>query len=163
MSGAAIVSALKTSGVRFVASVPDRVTSEGVLRRVATDRDLTLVRVCKEDEGVSVCAALSYCDKRALMLMQRTGLMDSMNMLQWVVEYELPVVMLIGLLGHESDMAPADSPKRAISALPGVLDAVGIEHRFLHSAGDEAMIPAAIARAYARSAPVALLVGRTPL
>ena len=80
--GAAIIDAIKRSGVEFVVSVPDRVTSETVLRGVAGDPALKLVRVCKEDEGVSICAALSFCDKRALLLMQNTGLLDSINALR---------------------------------------------------------------------------------
>ena len=110
ISGEAIVDAFKRSGVEFVVSVPDRVTSETVLRRVAADATLKLVRICKEDEGVSICAALSFCDKRALLLMQNTGLLDSINALRGIaVEYKLPVVMTVGLLSHESAAPPAQS------------------------------------------------------
>src|ERR1700752_5015880 len=97
------IEAIKRAGVEFVVSVPDRVTSETVLRPIAADPALKLVRVCKEDEGISICAALSFCDKRALLLMQQTGLLDSLNSLRGIaVEYGLPVVMMVGLLGHES-------------------------------------------------------------
>lgn len=162
ITGTGIIAAIKSAGVRFVASVPDRVTSEGVLRRMADDPEISLVRVCKEDEGVSICAALSYCNKRALLLMQHTGLMDSLNMLQWSVSYSMPIVMIVGLLGHESDVPPAASAKRPIRAIPGVLDAIGIEHEFLHAAGDERRIRPAFDRAYSQSKPIALLIGRTP-
>ena len=163
LSGAAIVDAIKQSGVEFVVSVPDRVTSESVLRRVAADATLKLVRVCKEDEGVSICAALSICDKRALLLMQCTGLLDSVNALRAIaVEYQQPVVMMVGLLGHESDGAPAESPNYGVRIVPRILDAMGIAHEFLHCAGDEQRIAPAIARAYKESAPRALLIGRSP-
>ena len=163
IEGAAIVEAIKRAGVEFVVSVPDRVTSETVLRPIAADPALRLVRVCKEDEGVSICAALSFCDKRAVLLMQQTGLLDSLNALRGIaVEYSLPVVMMVGLLGHESDSPPEASRKYGVRIVQPVLDAMGVAHEFLHAPGDEKRITAAIERAYATYAPLALLIGRTP-
>ena len=164
ISGASIIDALKRSAVEFVVSVPDRVTSETVLRGVASDATLKLVRVCKEDEGVSICAALSFCDKRALLLMQNTGLLDSVNALRGIaVEYQLPVVMMVGLLSHESTVPPAQSKSYGARIVTPILDAMGIAHEFLHSAGDEQRIAPAIERAYANSTPLVLLIGRSPI
>ena len=164
ISGAAIVDAIKHSGIGFVVSVPDRVTSETVLRRVASDAALKLVRVCKEDEGVSICAALSFCDKRALLLMQNTGLLDSVNALRGIaVEYKLPVVMMVGLLSHESAAPPVQSKNYGVRIVTPILDAMGIAYEFLHSAGDEQRITPAIERAYTDSTPLALLIGRSPV
>ncbi|MBI4192820.1 MAG: decarboxylase [Betaproteobacteria bacterium] len=164
VEGAAIVDAIKRSGVEFVVSVPDRVTSETVLRQVASDSALRLVRVCKEDEGVSICAALSFCDKRAILLMQHTGLLDSVNALRGIaVEYRLPVVMMVGLLGHESDAVPAQSRSYGVRIVAPILDAMGIAYEFLHRAGDEQRIAPAVERAYANSTPLALLIGRSPV
>jgi sulfopyruvate decarboxylase subunit alpha len=163
IEGAAIVEAIKRAGIEFVVSVPDRVTSESVLRPIAADPALKLVRVCKEDEGISICAALSFCDKRALLLMQQTGLLDSLNALRGIgVEYSLPVVMMVGLLGHESDSAPATSRKYGVRIVEPVLDAMGVAHEFLCAPGDEKRIAPAIERAYTAGAPLALLIGRTP-
>ena len=164
ISGTAIVEAFKRSGVEFVVSVPDRVTSETVLRRVASDATLKLVRICKEDEGVSICAALSFCDKRALLLMQNTGLLDSINALRGIaVEYKLPVVMMVGLLSHESAAPPVQSKNYGARIVTPILDAMGIAYEFLHSAGDEQRIAPAIERAYAHSTPLVLLIGRSPV
>ncbi|MSP97939.1 MAG: decarboxylase [Betaproteobacteria bacterium] len=164
VSGAAIVDAIKRGGVEFVVSVPDRVTSETVLRRVASDSALKLVRVCKEDEGVSICAALSFCEKRAVLLMQNTGLLDSVNALRGIaVEYKLPIVMMVGLLSHESAAPPTQSRSYGVRIVTPILDAMGIAYEFLHSAGDEQRIAPAIARAYANSIPLVLLFGRSPV
>ena len=73
-SGKEIIDAIKKAGVEFIISVPDIVTSDGLLWPISKDPDLKLVRVCKEDEGVSICAAMSYSNTRALLLMQQTGL-----------------------------------------------------------------------------------------
>src|ERR1700722_1850785 len=100
--GAAIIAAIKRAGVQFVLSVPDIVTSAGLLFPIAADRNLKLVRVCKEDEAVGISAGLSFCGKRSLLLIQHTGLLDSINAIRAVaVQYSLPVVMMVGLLEKE--------------------------------------------------------------
>ena len=48
-SGREIIAAIKAAGVEFVVSVPDIVTSEGLLWPLSSDPELKLVRVCKED------------------------------------------------------------------------------------------------------------------
>ena len=66
LKGSGIIAAIKASGIEFVLSVPDIVTSGGLLRPIARDPELKLIRVCKEDEGIGIASGLSYCDKRAL-------------------------------------------------------------------------------------------------
>src|SRR5918996_2438285 len=107
LTGAKILAAVKQSGVEFVLAVPDIVTSKGVLFPIAADKELKLVRVCKEDECVGIASGLSYSDKRALILIQYTGFLDSLNAIRAVaVEYKQPICMMVGLLGHEPERAP---------------------------------------------------------
>ena len=118
--GADIISALKRAGVRHVAALPDITTSAGLLWPLSEDPELTLIRLSKEDEGVSICAALNYCEKRAVLLMQQTGLMDSLNNIRAVgCEYEQPVCMVVGLLGKEPDRTPAESASFGVKAWHG--------------------------------------------
>ena len=160
LEGPPILSAIKESGVEVVVSVPDIVTSEGLLRPVAADPGLRHIRVCKEDEGVSICAALSYCGTRALMMMQQTGMYDSMNAIRAIAAgYGLPVCMLIGLQGAVADEDPRRSGKHIVRCALPALDAVEVEHHVLRRAGDVRVIAPAIEDAYRRSRPVALFVG----
>lgn len=157
-----MIDAIKAAGVDFVVSVPDIVTSEGLLWPLSRDPDLRLIRVCKEDEGVSICAGLSFCDRRALLLIQQTGLLDSMNALRVIaVEYALPICLLVGLQGKEPDRTPRDSASYGVQIIEPILDVMGIAHALIEAPGDESAITSAIESAYARSEPVVLLVGRT--
>src|SRR5258708_33052074 len=79
LHGGAIIAAIKASGVQFILSVPDIVTSSGLLRPISRDPDLRLVRVSKEDECIGIASGLSYCNKRALILIQYTVFFDSIN------------------------------------------------------------------------------------
>ena len=115
-----------------------------------------------EDEGVSICAALNFCDIRAVLLMQQTGLMDSLNNIRCVAcEYEQPVCMVVGLLGKEPDRAPTASANFGVRVIQPVLDAMEIDHILIEGSGDVAQLPAAIDRAYAKSRPLVALIGRS--
>ena len=163
LTGSKIIAAIKGAGVEFVLSVPDIHTSHGLLRPIANDPALRLVRVCKEDECIGIASGLHYCDKRALSLIQSTGFLDSINAIRGVaVEYAQPICMMIGLLGHEPDKAPRDSSRYGVRIIEPILDAMGIAHHLINEDADAAKIPPAIEQAYARSQPVALLIGRRP-
>ena len=160
-SGSELIAALKKSGVQHIAALPDITTSDGLLWPLSKDPELTLIRLSKEDEGVSICAALSYCEKRAVLLMQQTGLMDSLNNVRAVgCEYEQPVCMLVGLLGKEADKAPIESASFGVRIIEPVLDAMEIDHILIDGPEDVAHLPAAIDRAYQTSRPMVALLGR---
>jgi sulfopyruvate decarboxylase subunit alpha len=164
LHGSAILDAIKAAGVEFILSVPDIVTSAGLLRPISRDPALRLVRVCKEDECVGIASGLSYYDKRALILIQYTGFLDSLNAIRAVaVEYEQPICMMIGLLGHEPERAPTQSGRYGVRIIEPVLDAMGIAHDLVSTDADVHKIKPAIERAYVQSLPVALLIGRRPL
>src|ERR1700704_3694851 len=161
LHGASIIAAIKASGVEFVLSVPDIVTSAGLLRPIARDPDLRLVRVCKEDECIGIASGLHYCDKRALSLIQSTGFLDSINAIRGVaVEYAQPICMMIGLLGHDGATPPRNSPRYGVRIMEPILDAMGIPHHLINEDADVAKIRPAIDDAYKNSHPVALLIGR---
>ncbi|MGI9394587.1 MAG: decarboxylase, partial [Boseongicola sp.] len=141
-SGAAIIAELKRSNVREVIALPDIVTSDGLLWPISRDSEFRLTRVCKEDEGVSICAAMSFNGTCAVMLMQQTGLMDSLNVIRAVgVDYECPVIMMVGLQGKESGKLPNASASYGVRIVEPVLDAMGLSHSLIECPGDEAAIP----------------------
>jgi sulfopyruvate decarboxylase TPP-binding subunit len=163
LTGANIIKAIKQSGVEFILAVPDIVTSKGLLFPIAADKDLKLVRVCKEDECVGIAAGLSYGDKRALILIQYTGFLDSLNAIRAVaVEYKQPIVMMVGLLGHEPERLPTESGRYGVRIIEPICDAMGIPHHLISQDSDVAKIKPAIDKAYTESSSVAMLIGRRP-
>ena len=162
-SGGRIIDGLVAAGVRFVAAVPDIVTSDGLLWPISRDNRLRLVRVSKEDEGVSICAAMSYNGTRSVLLMQQTGLLDSLNAIRAIgVDYGLPVVMLVGLQGKEPELLPERSSSYGVRIVKPILDVMGIEHSAIETDGDVDSIEAGIADAYSGSRPRVFLMGRGP-
>lgn len=163
LKGSPIIAAIKASGVEYILSVPDIVTSGGLLRPISRDPELKLIRVCKEDECIGIASGLYYCDKRALSLIQYTGFLDSINAIRGIgVEYAQPICMMIGLLGHDPTTTPRNSPRYGVRIIEPILDAMGIPHHLINEDKDVAKIQPAIEDAYATSHPVALLIGRRP-
>ncbi|MFZ1726508.1 MAG: decarboxylase [Albidovulum sp.] len=162
-SGREIISLIKKSGIREIVALPDIVTSDGLLWPISRDPAFRLTRICKEDEGVSICAAMSYNGTRALLMMQQTGLMDSLNAIRAIgVDYERPIVMMVGLQGKEPHVHPDQSAAYGVRIIRPVLDAMELTHSLIEEPCDVAHIPDAIDRAYAASRPHVFLIGRPP-
>ncbi len=163
-SGAEIIRQIKAANVREIVALPDIVTSDGLLWPISKDPEFRLTRICKEDEGVSICGAMSYNGTRAVLMMQQTGLMDSLNAIRAIgVDYELPIVMLVGLQGKEPHLLPDASASYGVRIVRPVLDAMGLSHSLIEEPQDVAHIPTAIDAAYANSRPHIFLVGRAPV
>ena len=164
IQGGSIIESLVEADVHTVVALPDIVTCEGVLWPIAEDSRFRLVMVCKEDEGVSICAALSYCKKRAVLLIQHTGFLDSVNSIRaTAVEYQLPVVMLVGLQGMEPGISMQQSRSVGIRALASICNGLELKYEEISSEEDAARVAPAIQTAYARSQPIALFLTAAPL
>jgi sulfopyruvate decarboxylase subunit beta len=162
-SGGKIIQLIKFAGIREIVAVPDIVTSDGLLWPISRDPEFRLTRVCKEDEGVSICGAMSYNGTRAVLMMQQTGLMDSLNAIRAIgVDYKLPIVMFVGLQGKEPAIYPDESAVYGVRIIRPVLDAMQLSHSLIEEPGDEANIPEHIEQAYAMSRPHIFLIGRSP-
>lgn len=159
--GTEIIDALKAAQTEYVCALPDIWTSHGLLWPLSKDPALKLIRLCKEDEGVSICTGLSYANRRATLLMQYTGFLDSVNAVRAIaVNYAVPVCMLIGLLGKEPGVPAAQSKRYDTRITQGILDVMGVENFTIEGSEDVALLPPAIERAYAQSRPLAVLLGR---
>jgi sulfopyruvate decarboxylase subunit alpha len=175
LSGDSIIREINASGIEFVMSVPDITTSEGLLRPLAKGHSRPkdgvaslaygprLIRICKEDEGVAICAGLSYTGKRGLLLIQQTGLLDSINAIRGVaVEYSLPICMMVGLLEKEVGVMPRQSARYGVRIVEPILEAMGIGYHNIEAQGDVAKIRPAIDAAFKDSKPTVILIGQRP-
>ena len=158
-----IIQEIKRAGIRFVVALPDATTRHHLLKSLLQDPELRVVQVWKEDEGVSICSGLFAAGQRALLLMQNTGLLDSLNSVRGTaVELQFPVCMMVGLLAKEPGVQPTESKNYGVRIIEPVLDAMGVEHAFVEQPEDVQKIVPAVEDAYARLAPTALLIGREP-
>ena len=159
-----LIREIKRAGIRFIVALPDRTTSEHLLKTLLKDPEFRVVQVCKEDEGVSICSGLYSAGHRALLLMQYTGLLDSINAVRGVaMEGRNPVCMMVGLLQKEPGVPPTQSRRYGLRIVEPVLDAMQVEHHLIEAPYEADKVAPAVERAYAESRPVVMLIGREPI
>lgn len=98
-----IADTLRESGVNFVCSVPCGLLS-GLLANISTKKEIMHVPVTREEEGVGVCAGAYLGGARPALLMQNSGLGNSLNaLLSLTGEYELGLILVIGYRGRKEE------------------------------------------------------------
>ena len=163
LHGQRVIDAIKRAGVDYVLAVPDLHTSQGLLKPISQDPDLKLIRVCKEDECLGISAGLSYGGKRALILIQYTGMLYAMNAIRAIAcEHSMPICLMVGLLGHQGGSA-RESKRLGLRIVEPLLDVLGVEHVLIDGDPDAPKVTEGVSRAYERSKPIAFLVARRPV
>ena len=75
-----IVAGLKKAGIDFVATLPDEKMVE-VIRTVEGDPGLKHIPLCREEEGIGICAGAYLAGKKTALIMQNAGFLNSCNAL----------------------------------------------------------------------------------
>ena len=102
-SAAAIVAGLKNAGIDFVATLPDEKMLE-LIRAVEKDADFKHVPLCREEEGVGICAGAYLAGKRTALIMQNAGFLNSCNALTTTsIQFQIPALLLIYYAGDIGD------------------------------------------------------------
>ena len=100
LEGPAVVATLKASGVTHAVWIPDSELGRWE-SALASDRDLKLIRVCREGEAFAVAAGLYLGGKRPVVLIQCTGLFEAGDSLRNVLhDMKLPLFAVIGVRSY---------------------------------------------------------------
>jgi sulfopyruvate decarboxylase subunit alpha len=103
ISAATIVAGVKKAGIDFVATLPDEKILE-VIRAVEKDTELKHVPLCREEEGVGICAGAYLAGKKTAIIMQNAGFLNSCNALTTTsLQLQIPILMLIYYAGDIGD------------------------------------------------------------
>jgi sulfopyruvate decarboxylase subunit beta len=161
IDGKKIIITLMASKIKVVASVPDTTTKYGLLLPLNKVPNIKVVDVCKEDEGISICSALSYCNVRSIMLMQQTGFFDSMNtIIRNAIVFNRPVCMFLGMLGWDDELTNEQNPKYFVNIVEPLIKTLGIDYVNIMSDDDIPLIKDGIENAYKNSKPFIVLLSR---
>lgn len=125
-----IVGGLKEAGINLVASLPDINLAE-LLRTVEQDQGITHVPLCREEEGIGICAGAYLVGKKCAAIMQNGGFFNSNNaIVSTLLQYQIPLLLLIYYAGDIGDRTFSTSG----SMTQPVLDALGIRSYILREA-----------------------------
>ncbi len=120
----AVYRGMKSAGINFAASVPC-VNLQELLRLVSDDPDIIHIPVTREEEGVGLCAGAWMGGRRPALLMQNSGLGNSINALASLdFLYKIPMIMIISHRGCEGEPIIGQVPMGQLT--PKLLDAMDI-------------------------------------
>lgn len=147
--------ALQASGVELVVSLPC-----AMLSGVFDELDKLAIRripVCREEEGVGIAAGAALAGKRAVLIMQNSGLGNSINALASLTAYyRLPLFLLMSHRGGPGEQIAAQVPMGM--AAPLLLDALTVEHMQVSAHAALVRLESLIRRSYATGAVGAALL-----
>jgi sulfopyruvate decarboxylase subunit alpha len=123
----AVGAGLWASGSRDVVFVPDNPLS-CILRVLRADyRDVRTIGATREEEAVGIAAGLYLGGGRPTVMMQSSGLGNSLNAIgSLLVAYQIPVLLVVSMRGDPGEWNWAQVPLGR--AVPQILEAVGIQH-----------------------------------
>jgi sulfopyruvate decarboxylase alpha subunit len=147
---------LVANDVRLIAHVPDAGLAS-LIRACEAEPSMTVVQLTREEEGVGILAGGYLGGLRGALLMQSSGLGNSVNALGGLpLAYQIPFLLLITPRGRLSEFNPSQVP--AGRAATKILDALDIETVTLERVGEVAeLVDQALYSAFSTYRPVALV------
>ena len=125
-SSEAIFDAIKDVGIDFVVSVPC-VNLSKILNMIDEDDEIIHVPVTREEEGIGICAGAYLGGKKPAILMQNSGLGNSINALKSLTQlYEMPLLMIMSHRGTEGESIFGQVPMG--ESTPRILEAMDFKY-----------------------------------
>jgi sulfopyruvate decarboxylase alpha subunit len=148
---------LKANQVEVMCYVPDSVLAP-LITRAEDDPFFTVVPLTREEEGVGVLTGAYLGGQRGLLMMQVSGLGNSVNGLaSLAIPYQIPFVILISQRGELGEFNPAQITMGM--AARSVLDALQLQHVTLRHVDEvSSLMDGSIKTAYTAQRPVALFL-----
>jgi sulfopyruvate decarboxylase subunit alpha len=105
-----IYKAIKKSGIDFIASVPCA-NLKNLLNYIYDDKEILHVPVTREEEGFGICAGAHLAGRKTALLMQNSGLGNSINAIGSLCKvYDIPLLLIISHRGDLKEKIPAQIP-----------------------------------------------------
>ena len=149
---------IKQQGIRQVSLVPDA-GHAALIRLCEADRDLEMVRLTTEEEGIALAVGAWLGGQKSVLLMQSSGVGNCINMLSMLSVCQIPLTMLVTMRGDWAEFNPWQVPMGR--AAKGVLEEMGV---LVNRADrEEDVVPLAegtLRIAYNTLRPAALLIGQ---
>ena len=150
-----IISNLKIGGANFFLSVPCKLLAN-MITILDADKDIYYSAIPREEEGVGICAGAYLGNKLPCIMMQNTGIGNSVNAIVSLLQlYQMPVIFLISYRGTPGEQVGAQGGMASITK--EILQTLRIP--ILHCSSEESLkkIPTFTSHAKIIESPVAIL------
>ncbi|MDD1753620.1 MAG: sulfopyruvate decarboxylase subunit alpha [Methanotrichaceae archaeon] len=151
----AVYRGLKRAAINFAASVPC-INLGRLLEFISHDLDILHIPVTREEEGVGVCAGAWIGGCKPVLLMQNSGLGNSINALTSLdLLYGIPLLMIISHRGSNGESIIGQVPMGKLTS--GLLKTMNISFHSPSPATAEESVVKAWIQAESQRRPIALL------
>ena len=152
-----ILTAFRAEGISNLVFLPDTVMGR-LLALAEEDPFFRLVGVHREEEAVGILTGMFLGGQRGAMLVQSSGLGNTLNALgSLAMAYRIPFPLLVSLRGELGEFNPAQLQMGR--AVPGCLDALNIRHVTLSSETDlETIVIGALKTCFTAEEPFGVLL-----
>lgn len=155
-----VCAGLRALGCRHVVYVPDNPLSQVLAILAQEYPEIRTTLATREEEAVGIAAGLYLGGERPALMMQSSGVGNSLNGLaSLLVAYQIPVLLIVSMRGDPGEWNWAQVPMgRAVAP---VLDALGIQHLAVETAESSGeAVRACGALAFGTRHPAAVLLPR---
>ena len=150
-----IISNLKKGGADFFLSVPCKLLAN-MITILEADNDIYYSAIPREEEGMGICAGAYLGNKLPCIMMQNTGLGNSVNSIVSLLQlYQMPVVFLISYRGTPGEPVGAQGGMAKVTE--EILQTLRIPMLHCSSENDLEKISTFTAHAKVIENPVAIL------
>tara|TARA_B100000029_G_scaffold117385_1_gene110477 strand:+ start:1555 stop:2055 length:501 start_codon:yes stop_codon:yes gene_type:complete len=151
-----LINNLKSAGVDFFVSVPCKLLA-GQIELLEQDEDVNYLPVTREEEGLGLCAGANLGGHFPCILMQDSGLGNSVNALRSLIQFfQMPFVMLMSYRGAPGEPVPAQVPMGSL--IPDFLRLMQIPVLYCSEKKDLADINSLVMHSKTAECPVAILI-----
>ena len=110
-----IITNLKDGGANFFLSVPCKLLANMIMI-LEDDKDIFYSAIPREEEGMGICAGAYLGNKLPCIMMQNTGIGNSVNSIISLLQlYQMPVVFLISYRGTPGEPVGAQGGMASIT------------------------------------------------
>jgi sulfopyruvate decarboxylase subunit alpha len=149
-----ILNSVKAAGSDFFLSVPCKLLA-GMIAELEDDSSVDYLPVTREEEGMGLCAGAALAGRLPTILMQDTGIGNSVNALVSLIKlYQFPLVMLISYRGTPGEPVAAQAAMAMVTDDLFKLMRIPVLH--CHNAADLEDIQGFAEYAHTIESPVAI-------
>jgi len=126
-----LYNAIKKAGINFLLSVPCDMI-KGLLQLIEEKNEIPHISVTREEEGVGIAAGAYLGGKVPALLMQNSGLGNSINAIKSLLElYKIPLIFIMSHRGAEGEKIIAQMPMGQLTL--SLLSCINMEYIIIDS------------------------------
>ena len=150
---------IKDSKIDLILSLPC-ILLKGLLKIIEEKKEIPHIPITREEEGIGIAAGVFLGGKKTVILMQNSGLGNSINALKSLIElYEIPIILIMSHRGDIGEKIVAQFPMGKYT--PKLLESLPIANYFINTNKEIDKIKDIIKNSLSAKRSVAIVLKKT--